>query len=278
MQKEIIAGPCSITKKEDILNLLTLDIQGVRIVGLKSRSKYSEDNHEMGIDLPVYLENKRILIQEGSNKNFKIYPSIEIANEIHKEYPHILISTEIVDPLIQLPVWEKYYNGKLLIWNPSINQLGWSIHTMSEYLKRNNLWNIGIKNGKWIGKTGKDTWKNLISYIKILNIDNERIYLIHRGFDINRNIFNNKYRNVPKHNLAFQLKKELGIKLLFDTSHSLGKDMRNNIVKTSIDCLKKKINNEYIYDGLLLEVGESYTDTDQHIKKEELQKILSSIS
>lgn len=271
----IIAGPCSINKNniEQLEEIIKCKVDGIRFVGLKSRTSYSSNKEEIGIDNDIYQENKNILLSTRSFNQLKIYPSINIANDISKKYPKIIICTEIIDPLLQLPVWEKYFKGNLFIWNPSVNQLGFNIQTMSEYLLRNESWFMGIKNGKWLGKSGLNTWEGLTTYITGVEKIKHRIYLIHRGFDLERNISNNRYRNIPKHNLAKEISKKTGLKLLFDPSHSLGKKLRGNIVKESIKIMKDKE-----YSGLLIEVGHSNTDTHQHITIQKLKEILGSPS
>lgn len=262
----VIAGPCSINEqnKTELEEIINQYANGIRVVGLKSRTNLSNKTQDMGIDYPTYIENRNIFLKDGHTKNLEIYPSIEIANNIVSKYPNIIIATEIIDPHLQLPVWEKNFKGKLFIWNPSINQSGHNISIMSQYLKRNKDWYMGIKNGKWIGNTGLSTWLGLTTYLD--REIKERVYLIHRGFDIKRNLFNNKYRNVPNHKIAQRIKEKTGLKLLFDPSHTMGPKLKNNIVKESKRALESTL-----YDGLLIEVGESYTDRDQHISIEEFK-------
>jgi hypothetical protein len=55
--------------------------------------------------------------------------------------------------------------------------------------------------------------------------------------------------------------------------------MRGDIVKETIKAMKIKINeNEYLYDGILIEAGRSKTDTEQHISIEELKILCEEIS
>lgn len=67
--------------------------------------------------------------------------------------------------------------------------------------------------------------------------------------------------------------------MFFDPSHSFGRFLRDQIVDQTVLAMKMKINEEeYLYDGILIEVGTSITDTEQHITVEELQKLCNEIA
>jgi len=287
---KIIAGPCSIDNEnlKEIYELAEIKINGkfalwgTRIVGLKSRTSFNPSGEGMGIDFEVFLKN----LNSYQKKEFKIPPSVKIAEKIVKE-TNLLVATEIMDPLLQIPFYENRIPGnKLLLWNPAVNQLGWPILIMSFFIRKNN-WFLGIKNPKWLGdyknkanslaykgRTSMEkTWEGLVTYA---NLPKERIILIHRGVDIPEK---GKYRNFPLHNLALRVKNHTGCLLFFDPSHSYGPKMKEKIVPATIQAMKKKINNkEYLYDGILIEVGTSKTDAEQHISIKELKILIKEIS
>lgn len=228
---KIIAGPCSIDNEnlKEIYELAEIKINGkfalwgTRIVGLKSRTSFNPSGEGMGIDFEVFLKN----LNSYQKKEFKIPPSVKIAEKIVKE-TNLLVATEIMDPLLQIPFYENRIPGnKLLLWNPAVNQLGWPILIMSFFIRKNN-WFLGIKNPKWLGdyknkanslaykgRTSMEkTWEGLVTYA---NLPKERIILIHRGVDIPEK---GKYRNFPLHNLALRVKNHTGCLLFFDPSHS----------------------------------------------------------
>ncbi len=290
----IFAGPCSIDRSniEDIYKIADIKINnkptifGTRIVGLKSRTVLNKVGEGMGIDYQTLMDNYNILLQGGNLDNLKIPESIKIAKQIIKD-TNLVIATEIMMPLLQLPPMIKELpNEKVMLWNPSVNQLGWPIMQTSKIAKSKN-WFIGIKNGKWIGTKEKfaeqkkedletpieKTWQGLISYAKI---NKDHIFLIHRGFETEDK---GKFRAKPLHSLAKRIKKRTNIKLLFDPSHSFGPKLKDSIVEGTIDAMKLKLDeNNYLYDGVLIEVGKSKTDTEQHISINELKQLICNLS
>lgn len=291
---KIIAGPCSISRDNfsELYKIAEIKINGqpaiwgVRVVGLKSRTKFDKRGIGMGIDFKAYSKNIDRIIKRKELKKLEFLPSVKLAQKIYAD-TGLLIATEIIDPLIQ-PI---FYEGiipenKLLLWNPAVHQLGWSIFLMAKFIKKNK-WFLGLKNPKWLGDyikrandlnnetltTAEKTWEGLKSYS---NLENKRIIFIHRGFDIPEK---KEYRNFPAHNLVTKIKKRLKCQMFFDPSHSFGPKMRDKIVKGTIDALKIKISEEeYLYDGVLIEVGNSQSDTGQHISIKELKNLCKEIS
>lgn len=281
----IIAGPCSVDS-DNIKEILALDsfkidnkkvIAGTRVVGLKSRSSVS-DNSCMGIDFEVYMTNLNKYLAGMSHNTFDIPPSVNYIKQII-EKTELVIATEIMNPLIQLPPLAGI-KDRLLLWNPSVNQLGWQTLETALFAKENN-WKIGIKNGKWTGPLSRDrnnynsiekTWAGLVSYAKHAT---DEVYLIHRGFSTHRQ---SDFRSTPIHNIASSTKENTGTKLFYDPSHSLGPKLRHRIVKDTIAAMKLTHNGTYLYDGILIEVGNSKTDTDQHITHEELHALVRELS
>jgi len=289
----IIAGPCSINYNniyiiDDIANIEINNkkvVFGTRIVGLKSRTEFHSDSKLMGIDCEIYLENLDNFIKNHSFKNFQKLPSIDIANNAIKKY-NILVSTEIMDPSIQMFTFDKYLpNDKVMVWNPAVNQLGWNQLIMSKFCKKNN-WLLGFKNPKTLGgkyeeinKNNdsfyvKQIWSKLTTYTSFLSNDNK--ILIHRGVEIPEK---GDFRSALIHDIAKKVKLETGCKLFFDPSHSYGPKLRDKIPNAIIESLQMKINeDEYLYDGIIVETGFSLTDNDQHISVEELTKVLKEVS
>jgi 3-deoxy-D-arabino-heptulosonate 7-phosphate (DAHP) synthase len=155
---------------------------------------------------------------------------------------------------------------------------------MSAIAARNN-WTIGLKNGKWFSEhfnfadekindklsSMEKTWIGISKYIK----NNEFIFIM-RGVDIENK---GNFRNVPIHEAAKRVKKMTGIKLFFDPSHSFGPKLRDNIVEGTIKAMSLRLDeNNYLYDGILIEVGTSETDKDQHITITELETLTQKLS
>lgn len=290
----IIAGPCSVDEDNlsEIYQIAEITVNGMRaiagtrVVGLKSRSELDQSGAGMGMDFSVVRENMRILQRGGSIKDMKSFPSTELAVEIYNK-TNLLIATEIMIPSVQMPAFAgKFPPGKLMPWNPSVNQLGWNLLEIAEYAKENN-WPVGIKNGKWIGENPQvadsesyqkvcpleKVWSGLASYVTPFA---RETILIHRGVDVPEK---GDFRNLPVHNIAKRTKLKTNAKLYFDPSHSYGPKMRENIVSATIDAMRMKIDEEnYLYDGILIEAGTSKTDTEQHISLKELEQLAEEIT
>ena len=210
--------------------------------------------------------------------------SVKIASELIKN-TGLTVATEIMDPIVQMPLYEGIIpKNKLLIWNPAVNQLGYQMYNMGFYANKNN-WMIGIKNGKWLGDICEDDLnimeKNWIGQVSFATKSGEykikdKIIMIHRGVDTEGK---GKFRNLPVHESAKKVKDRTSVKMFFDPSHSFGKLLRDDIVKGTIEAMKMETSNgDYLYDGILVEVGTSKTDTHQHITIEELKTLCEKIS
>lgn len=290
----IVAGPCSISEKnvEDVFRIAKISVSnsgkrkravfGTRVVGLKSRTFFSSKTEGMGIDLKVFLENFKAFIKGRPINALKVLPSVKIAQDI-VEKTGMMVATEIVSPLLQLPFFEgRIGKGKLLIWNPSVNQLGWQSLKMGFYAKRNG-WILGLKNGKWLsaGNSGRTTaeesWLGLADYAKFRKsgFRNDLIF-IHRGFDLRGK---GKYRSLPMHEIARKVKLASGAKMFFDPSHSFGPKLRSIIAKETIRAMKIMVDvKHYLYDGILIEVGNSSTDKNQHIGIREFEELCNNLA
>ena len=295
MSVKIIAGPCSISNEnaKELKEIVSLNsntrrpIHGVRVVGLKSRTELKNDASYMGMDFDVHMQIYNEMLDGNFNAINKIdYPSIEIAKDILAIDDKMIVATEIVDPVLQMPILARNIGQNLLPWNPAVNQLGWQMKIMGEYAKRYGF-SIGIKNAKNLGISAKDSeknnqsaplekvWKGLATYTGIQE-DTSRIFMIQRGVDDPNK---GDFRNLPIHKCAKRVKQATGYGMLFDPSHSFGPKLRDKIVEGTIEAMKMKIENgDWLYDGVLIEVGTSTTDTEQHITISELSNLIDEIS
>lgn len=295
----IIAGPCSVDEKNkaEIMEIATMTvtntagkkqkaIAGTRVVGIKSRTELSSDGNGMGMDYEVYEANLEKLLAGKPATSFEMAPSAKISIDIF-EKTGFIIATEVCSPLIQLmPLAGKIPAGKLLPWNPAVNQLGWPLHEMAMIAKAND-WLIGIKNGKSLGESVtsaespthsaktplEKVWGGLVAYAQL---PKDQVYMIHRGIEAHQR---GDYRSIPIHQTARRMKVSAGTPLLFDPSHSLGPKMRMHIAAATIDAMQMKMpDGSYLYDGALIEAGTSTTDTDQHVTLEELRDIVEAVA
>ena len=295
MSVKIIAGPCSISNEnaKELKEIISLNsntrrpIHGVRVVGLKSRTELKNDASYMGMDFDVHMQIYNEMLNGNFNAINKIdYPSIEIAKDILAIDDKMIVATEIVDPVLQIPILARNIGQNLFPWNPAVNQLGWQMKIMGEYAKKYGF-AIGIKNAKNLGISAEDSeknnksaplekvWKGLATYTGIQE-DKSRIFMIQRGVD---DAEKGDFRNTPIHQCAKRVKQATGYGMLFDPSHSFGPKLRDKIVEGTIEAMKMKIDDgNWLYDGILIEVGTSTTDTEQHITISELSNLIDEIS
>ncbi|HLE48615.1 MAG TPA: hypothetical protein VI819_01085 [Patescibacteria group bacterium] len=297
---EVIAGPCSVDlelvrnlsgyydlseiKVRNIKGQIQTCLWGTRVVGLKSRTNL-DGKSPMGADFNYYFECKENIIVLKNPLPTAPPPSVEAGIKIVKE-TGLLIATEIMMPSVQLPQYEgRIQPEKLLIWQPSVEGLGYAQLTMGEYARR-NIWFQGVKNAKnldisldmsndpvkYSGSALQRQWSGQASFAQ----NNERLIFIHRGID---SPDKGEWRSAPVHEIARHTKRSvIGARLFFDPSHSCGPNMRNKIVDESIKVMRMKDGNNWLYDGLLIEAGESITDSEQHITHDELRCLLQDLA
>lgn len=283
---EIIAGPCSIDNKNfneifEIADISTKNgpaVMGTRNVGLKSRTELADSREGMGIDavaIDILMKNPKSDIT---------LPSVLMAEQIVKE-TGMLIATEVMIPHLQLPQFVgRIPAGKLLAWNPSVNQLGWQILESTNFAIENG-WSIGIKNGKALGTTLEKandpngemtpmevTWNGLGTYARGAS----EVIFIQRGVDVPEK---GDHRNAPVHEAARRIKqRNPNAKIFFDPSHVFGPKMRNIIVESTLHAMSMIDGDGFLYDGVLIETGTSTTDTMQHITIPELHGLILDLS
>lgn len=294
---EIIAGPCSITLEntEEVIsitaNIKTPDgiraVYGTRVVGLKSRTALDLKGDGMGIDSQVMQQ--AIKLPEEERMKLTI-PSVELAERIAKE-TGLLISTEVMIPHIQLPYWEQKaaLKNNVMIWNPAVDQLGWHVLELNDFAKKNG-WNVGIKHGKFLGKEplevanhpdykGETSLEKVLLGLTTYVHDNENdLIIIHRGVDVPGR---GDYRNAITHEIMKRIKLRLPqkAKLYFDPTHSIGPVMRHKIIDEIMIAMKLKIEDSFLYDGLLMEAGSSSpVDIGEHLTLDELQELVNNLS
>lgn len=293
---EIIAGPCSITPEnaEEVINetakITTPDgkraIYGTRVVGLKSRTALDLQGEGMGIDSQTIQQ--AFSLSPTERMKLKI-PSVELAEKIAKE-TGMIISTEIMIPHIQLPFWEtkKVLQKNVMIWNPAVEQLGWNLFELSDFAKKNN-WHVGIKHGKFLGKDplevanhpeyqGETSLEKVVVGLTTYAYDVPGdLILIHRGVDVPGR---GEYRNALVHEIMNRLKTRIPqVKFYFDPTHSIGPAMRHVIVDEIITAMKRKVGEDFLYDGIIMEAGSSSpVDFGEHITIEELKSLVNTLS
>ena len=290
---EVIAGHCSVNPERlaelyEMSEIQVSDGRGgsqralsaVRFVGLKSRTEHNQTGEGMGVDFSVVEQ----AIMFGSSN--EVPPSVLLAQQFVHE-TGMGIAAEIMLPGIQLPFYEgRIPKGQFMPWNPSIDQLGWSVRQMAHIASRND-WSVGLKNGKWLGESFEQvsrlnsetvtsmekTWLGLSTFAAASNC---KVNFIHRGVDVPEK---GDHRNALVHEVVKRLAKKVPqAGRYFDPSHSLGPKLRDDIVRTTVEAMRMTIGNEFLYTGILVETGTSITDSHQHITVDELRLMLEEIS
>ena len=266
----IIAGPCSIDEKnvEEAIEIGNIpEVDGVRCVGLKS---VTSPRPFMGIDKEAYFENQLLT-----------WPSVKMAERIIAETGKF-IAFELMDTR-QLGQYAHLPEGKVFIWNPAIGQVGYPIYQAAKLASRFG-WGIGLKNPKWAGEAefeaapgivldnGEKNWYGNAKFAEEAGV---RPVMIQRGIE---GAGKGQFRNIPNHAASMRMK-ALGYEVYFDPSHTFGKELRDEIAARTLEVLEMKApgENEYLYSGILIEVGNSQTDTGQHISIIELRKLIEGI-
>lgn len=285
-----IPNPTGLTQKA---------ILGTRTVGLKSRTNFDEfpdPKNFMGWDHEIMINNMKILSKGGKLEDCQDMPSIVSAKEIYQK-TGMLCSSEVMLPYLQTQLIQRYFaKTPFMLWNPAVDQLGWHLQEMA-MISAENGWSIGLKNGKWIGETYElceseeytgqtsleTAWQGLYSYSQGAS---DRIF-IQRGVDVPNK---ENWRNLPAHQASARVKKRTGAKMYFDPSHSMGPKMRDEIVDYTTKAMQMPLDkqnfenpespyyNQYLYDGVLIEVGTAKCDTYQHITVDELKTLVQKIS
>ncbi len=287
---EVIAGHCSVNpeKVDQIYEMAEIQVadgrggtqralSAVRFVGLKSRTELNPTGEGMGMDFGVI--EQAILCDSK-----EVPPTVLLAEKFVRE-TGVGIAEEVMIPHIQMPYYEgRIPKGQFFPWNPSINQLGWQILEMATIAQRNN-WTVGLKNGKWLGEpyekvadsenalvtSMEKAWLGLASYAPGCHVA-----FIHRGVDVPEK---GDHRNALVHEVVKRLaKKKPDAGRYFDPSHSFGPKLRDHIVDGTIEAMKMKIGNDFLYTGILIEAGDSKTDTQQHITIDELRYLVNELS
>ncbi|MFP4290243.1 MAG: hypothetical protein ACLFQ0_01360 [Cyclobacteriaceae bacterium] len=296
---KIYAGPDSLDdfNLEELYRIAEIKVNGseaiygARTVGLKSRTNFDKDNTEegfMGFDFEAIMKNFNIFGHGGNADDLVPLPTVQMAEKLYKE-TGLIPSSEIMLPAIQLACIKKSFaNDPFLVWNSAVDQLGWHIRQMAGFAEEHG-WIVGLKNGKWLGEEYKKAekpdfqgktsievvWDGLVNYASIA----DEVILIQRGCDLPAK---GEYRNLPIHYTAMRTKKrhaDRKIGLYFDPSHSLGPKMRDQIVEKTVEAMKMKVSDdEYLYDGILIEVGTAKCDTHQHITVAELEDMAQQLA
>ncbi|MFK7900394.1 MAG: hypothetical protein AB8B61_06520 [Cyclobacteriaceae bacterium] len=282
---------------------------GTRTVGLKSRTNFDGVNSDggfMGYDFDAIMKNFDIFGNGGNADDLVPLPTVQMAEKIYKD-TGLMCSTEIMLPAIQLTCIKKSFaDSPFMVWNSAVDQLGWHLRQMGGFAQEHG-WSVGIKNGKWLGEDyttaespkfeGKTNievvWDGLANYASLA----PEVNMIQRGCTLplpeglemtgdyhKSNVTDLPlFRSLPVHYMAKRTKirhaGDAKVNMYFDPSHSVGPKLRDKIVDLTVEAMKMKVSeNEYLYDGVLIESGTAKCDTHQHITVAETQELIDRLA
>lgn len=122
-----------------------------------------------------------------------------------------------------------------------------------------------------------DLWIGLVQAVKDGGIPESRIVMVHRGFVTYDNIRNRINRGTPDWKLALEVKKETGMRMLFDPSHlSIDTEI---IEKHAMDAILFE-HEGMTFDGMLLEVHPRphESKTDPGVTWEQFDELMELVS
>jgi 3-deoxy-D-arabino-heptulosonate 7-phosphate (DAHP) synthase len=246
----IIAGPCSVESKEQILESATelkrRDVKMMRASLWKPRT--SPDFEGVGIrGMSWFAEITKLNIAVGTE---------------------ILLPGQ-VGKLVKCIEKYKGNSSNLFFWIGSRNQNHLLQRKIAKEIINNTEKNVKliIKNQPW---KDEKHWIGIIKHIIKSNINPERLIICHRGFFPNDHINLSNFRNIPDFKMAMRIKKIFNIPTIFDPSH-IGGDIKN-IFKIT------KFASFFDFDGAMIEVHpaphKAYTDRYQQLSFQDFDKLL----
>lgn len=156
-------------------------------------------------------------------------------------------ATEVIIPhhveKVIKAIREKTKNVDILVWIGARNQNHYIQQEIARAIANEKGVYLMVKNQPWISE---DHWMGIIEHVLHGGIDKKRLLVCHRGFSPNGHENPYGYRNVPDFEMAMKIKKETGLPMLFDPSHTGGSV--ENVMRVAKEATG------YDFDGLLVEV------------------------
>jgi chorismate mutase len=250
--KIIIAGPCAAESREQVINAgKEMKKRGIKIM----RASLWKPRTNPGFD--------------GVGKK-----GISWLAEVTRT--GITVATEVLFPeqvSLVLKIIEKKGNPeKILFWLGARNQNHRIQRLIALKIKKEapSQVKLLIKNQPWLDE---DHWLGIVGHVLGSGISPERVIICHRGFSPNGGENPDKMRNIPNYEMAMGVKKQTGLPMIIDPSHSGGSVA--NVFKVVKEAKK------YRFDGLMVEVHhcpeQAKTDKKQQLTFNELDKLLKKI-
>ncbi len=248
MQKKLIliAGPCAAESKEQIQisidNAKKRNLDFMRLNLWKPRTKPGfEGLQDDGLPLVA------LAASQGVN------PGTEV------------ILPSQAEKFVQAAL-DASSTAKVLVWIGARNQNHYVQQEIARVVKGEKRAYLMVKNQPW---ASQDHWEGIIEHVLHGGIDNDHLYVCHRGFTPHG--YDNPYnmRNVPDFEMAMEMKKKWHFPMIFDPSHIGG--TVENVLRVSEEAA------QHAFDGLIVEVHpnpkEALTDAKQQLTWEEFDQM-----
>jgi len=254
LKKQIIAGPCALESKEQLVNCVTeLKKQGIDHVRASLWKPRTSPGWEgFGFyGLPM-------LFEETLTRD--VIPCTEILSSIQAQM--------VVDAL---RICGKK-NAGALVWLGARNQNHFEIKRIASILAKGpKELKFMFKNQIWYDKKH---WFGIYEHIIDAGFPQDRLLACHRGFTPGYGHNPEGLRNIPEFEMAMEMRDKMKIPMYLDPSHIGGtRDKVKTIVERSLD---------YNFDGYLIEVHDNIsvakTDVNQQLTFEELETLIQSIN
>jgi len=248
-QKIIIAGPCAAESKEQVINCaLALKKRGIKIM-------------------------RASLWKPRTKPGFEGVGEKGIAWLAQVTKMGITIATEVLFPEQVSQIIKGIAKGgdprKIVFWLGARNQNHRIQRLIALRIKEEapSQVKLLIKNQPWLDE---DHWLGIVSHVLGSGILSSRVILCHRGFSPNGGKNPHNMRNIPDYKMAMRVKKQTGLPMIIDPSHSGGSVP--NVFKVV------KESRKHSFDGMMVEVHpcpeKAKTDKKQQLSFQEFDELL----
>jgi chorismate mutase len=249
----IIAGPCGM-ESEEILDASIAEIKKRPVVNYM-RLNLWKPRTQPGFE--GLGKDGTHLLQKAVRMGIK--PGIEILTADQAQ--HVADAVFAENPKTELFIWIGARNQNHLVQR--------DIAKVAAADKR--IW-LMAKNQPW---HNKKHFGGIIEHILHAGMPKDRLYMCHRGYVPHVPYTPNPhgYRNVPDHEMAMEIKKEYGVPMIFDPSHTGGSV--ENVFKIAHEAA------QYDYDGYIIEVHPNpeiaKSDAKQQLRWHEFDRLMEEL-
>lgn len=243
--KLVIAGPCAIEDRDQ----WSVSIQEAKKRGVILRGGVWKPRTRAGGFEGLGLEGVKLL---GEAAREGVTPATEVMTPDHAH----AVANE---------VFRQNPNGRLVIWIGSRNQNHILQREIGTVIKGEPRIQLGIKNPPW---DDPDHWKGIASHVASGGADTSQLFMIHRGY-YHQNLPHG-LRNREDYELAMKVKRETGLRMLWDPSHIGGR-------KDNVLSIAKRVVADPKVDGTVIEVhptpDKAQTDASQQVTWKQFDEI-----